>query len=178
MAGASNSQGRYATWNTDKTETHELVIASEFGILSVKVVKSQGGRKVQVFTGYDTPEWEWAAGIGPHSLPLAVIGHKYIKAQRDAILRWNGPADTPLSLSGAPDEIIDKLPQALDQDIWVAINSDPRMRSHWDMVNGEIPGVSSVRGKSKDPVAPQPFVSQSAVEAQNRRNSDPGWGLF
>lgn len=103
----SNLQALYASWDTAASETSELILIGPHGILSAKLVVSQGGKVKRVFTGFEAAYWEWDES-DLSSIYSNLMQHRYSQAMLRACNRWGAP--TSDLLVGTIDEILGKLP--------------------------------------------------------------------
>lgn len=172
-----NYQATVATYTTEKTETTDIVIVGHNGIISIKVVYTGRGHKTNVYSGYDVSNWTWHGEAG-RDVTSEAWEHAYYTAQVKAVTKYDGKL-TAL-VPGDLLSIIDQLPMDVQSAIRVAVSSHEKVNDHLRMLEGTIPGVSTMRGAKKEPVAPKPApIARSQDEINRERMEvDEMYGIF
>lgn len=177
MSIPNNCRGLYSAYQTEKSETSELVMVGPHGIISFKIVVSQNGKKTQVFSGFDPAAWQWGqSALG--TLSDACWEHRYVESQERQAKKYGVPV---LDLEpGNPVAIVQSCGEHAANHIERAYMGDEKVQTHWRMFHGDEAGVSSARGADRTPQPPKAFVKAPTKSAitRERMKADDGYGVF
>lgn len=169
MTEPDNCKGLFASWDTAKTTTQEIVLMGPHGILSIKVVYS--GKRTQVYSGFDVATWDrWP------TMHNSLWEHKYIEAQEKNAKKYGAVVMTVED--GSAEDILGYIGGDFETAVRNAASGlDEKVSSHWRMFLGLEEGVSSARGAPRDPVPVTPKINP-ADERRKLQMADADWGRF
>lgn len=167
--------GYAAQYQTDKTDTTEFVIGSEFGIASFKVVRTANGKRVNVYSGFEPSTWKMD-GTLPKMGQDTFWEHQYLNKLDKAVAKWAGRKD---DIGPEPVQGFWPILERFDEDgaacLASALLDDDKVGSHWRMIIGdETPVTSNVKATEKKAV----FREKVASIHETRMASDTGYGIF
>lgn len=183
-------------WNTTKTSTFEMAIGTKHGIMSIRAIENRGRRQIDVFTGFD-PIRRDIDEFGNVSdgliysesteLPLSTDHefweHRYIGSIEKSAKKWQGGhrQDDPCDLDEALDKIDDAFMYPVQEYVLAGAG-----KTHWEMLWGTIPGVSSSprdSAKAGDQIAAKQQLKvarevAAQSEFERRAAEDALFGIF
>lgn len=177
-------------WLTEKTRTSELVIGTKYGVASFRVVESRNGKKIDVYSGFDPIETREDLGPAgdtmpydpgtdlPHLANAEFWENRYASGVKKASEKWVGNYQGPDSMDvAAAVHTFVEGPLLAN-----ALSADPRIKSHFQMVSGDLARVSSAPKRSAAAAAKaaanQVKLATKEVEFKERVLVDDLWGIF
>lgn len=161
-----------AVYLTEKTDTTDIVLASRYGVLSVKIVRTGNGKKVSYYTGFD-------ASVTVESDNLD--SHRYLTNLRNAAKKWN--AEETIRIGGADinsENLFDTIAQNGNADVAEAfkkaVREDSKARRHLAMILGDVPAETSSNKSAPAPKAEPEVPKRSHHE--ELLAIDEGYGIF
>lgn len=153
-----------AEYPTAKTDTTELIISTMQGVLSLKVVVSGNGKRVNVYSGFD---------------PGACIKteeHRYVKALKKAVATNSPSSLAPLAYMGSVEDALVAVGSSACRAIkQAAEGGDEKVTTHWQMMLGEIEAQPKTTEKT---AVRTKETSKPKVDRVRELSTDPEWGIF
>jgi hypothetical protein len=182
-------------WETTKTETSEIAIGTKFGIMSIRVVESANGHKVDIYTGFDpisrepdedgdiamSMSYDGDTGL-PDKETSEFWSHRYPVAIAKAAAKWGGLYKLEAQGDLTIEQAIDWLPAEVSEQVREFVHVDAKALSHWRMLLGVEQGVSSAPTASQAAAQKRVVRSEAlitkAIHLEERYAADTSFGSF